>query len=77
MYVDKNKTPLSESMYVVYQSTEHSKKYPSIDKDTGYNARFYQYVMTKFLNKLGSLMEISNTQADAALIGLNVSLSSE
>ena len=76
-YVDKNKTPLSESLEVVYEATEHAKNHPSIAEDTGTNARFVQYVMTRILNQLGSLMEICDTQAAGAVLGLNVSLSSE
>ena len=60
-YVDKNKTPLAESLDVVYEATEQAKKHPSIAEDTGTNTRFIQYVMTKILNKLCPLMEISNT----------------
>jgi hypothetical protein len=55
----------------------YTKKYPSIAKDMGTNARFGQYVLTRILNNLGSLMEIFDTQAAGALLGLNVSLSSE
>ena len=75
-YIDKNKTPLAESLYIVYEANEHAIKYPSIAKDTGSNSRFLQYVMTNILNRLGSLMELSDTQAAGALFGLNVSLSS-
>ena len=53
------------------------QKNPSIAKDTGTTARFVQYVLTRILNNLGSLMEIFDTQAAGALLGLNVSLSSE
>ena len=76
-YVDKNKTPLAESLDVVYEAIEQAKKYPSIAEDKSTNARFLQYVLTKILNKLGSLMEISDTQAAAVLLGLSVSICSE
>ena len=76
-YVDKNKTPLAESLDVVYEAIEQAKKYPSIAENKGTNARFLQYVLTKILNKLGSLMEISDTQAAAVLLKLCVSICSE
>ena len=76
-YIDKNKTPLGESIDVIYEAMEHAKKYPSIAKDTGTNTRFVQYVLTWVLNKLGSLIEIFDTQAASALLGLEVSLSTE
>jgi len=69
--------PLAESLDIVYKANEHTRKYPSITEDTGSDSRFIQYVMTNILNRLWSLMEISNTQAAGALFGLNVSLSSE
>ena len=56
---------------------EHAKKYPSIAKDTGTNTRFVQNVLTLILNKLGSLVEVFDTQAASALLGLEVSLSTE
>ena len=76
-YMDKNKTSLGESIDIIYEAMEHAKKYPSIAKDTGTNARFVQYVVTRILNNLGSLIEIFDMQAAGALLGLNVSLSSE
>ena len=76
-YVDKIKMPLAESLDIVYEANEHAIKYPSIAEDTGSNSRFVQYVMTNILNRLGSLMDISDTQAAGALSGLNISLSSE
>ena len=76
-YIDKNKTPLGESIDVIYEAMEHAKKYPSIAKDTGTNTRFVQYVLTWTLNKQGSLIEIFDTQAASALLGQEVSLSTE
>ena len=76
-YVDKNETPLAESLDIVYEANEHAKKHPSIAEDTGSNPRFFQYVMTNIVNRLGSFMEMSDTQAAGALSGLSVSLSSE
>jgi len=62
---------------IVYEANEHARKYPSIAEDTGFNSRFIQYAMTNILNRLGSFMDISDTQAAGALFGLNVSPSSE
>ncbi len=76
-YVQKNKTELSESLDVVLESIEHARKYPSAAEDRNTNNRFVQYVMTRILNQLNSLQEISDTQAAGSLIGLNIGLCSE
>ncbi len=76
-YIDKNKTPLGESINVTYDAMEHAKKFPSIAKDSGTNTRFVQYLLTLVLNKLGFLIEIFDTQAASALLGLEVSLSTK
>ena len=76
-YVNKYKCALVDSLDIVWEAMEHVKKYPSIAEDTGTKKRVVQHIMTRILNKLNSLMEISDTQAAAALLGLNVSLCSE
>ena len=76
-YVNKNKTPLIDALDIVWDSIQHAQKYPSIAEDNDRDKRFVQYVMTRILNKLNSLQEISDTQAAAALLGLTVSLCSE
>jgi hypothetical protein len=76
-YVNKNKTPLGESIDNIYEAMKRAKRYRSIAKHTGTNARFVQYIFTRILNILRSLMEIIDTKAAGALLGLNVSLPSE
>ena len=76
LYVGKNDTS-AESIDVIYEAMEHAKKHTSIAKDTGTNTRFVQYVLAWILNKLGSLIEIFDTQAASALLGLEVSLFTE
>ena len=76
-YVDQNKTSLGESINVIYEEMEHAKKYTSIAKGTGTDTRFVQYVLTWIYIKLVSLIEIFDTQAASAFLGLKVSLSTE
>eukprot|EP00956_Cyclotella_meneghiniana_P034858 scaffold108916_cov39-Cyclotella_meneghiniana.AAC.1 len=76
-YVDKNKTPLGESIEVVSESMAEAKIRPSIAEDTGTKVRLTQHVLTKILNKLGTLHEVFDTQAVASLLGLSVSVSTE
>jgi hypothetical protein len=76
-YVDKGKTNLADSLDLVFESLENVRVHPSVAIDTGTTKRFAQHVLTRILNLLNSLMEISDTQAAAALLGLIVLLSSE
>jgi hypothetical protein len=76
-YIDKNKTKLGDCLDVVFEAMEHAKVQESLADDRGTPERFAQHVLTRILNRLGSLMEISDTQAAAALLGLCVLLSSE
>jgi hypothetical protein len=76
-YVDKYKTDLVEALDIVYESMEHVKVHPSIAQDTGSTTRYAQHTLTRILNKLGSLREISDVQAAAALLKLKVSVCSE
>ena len=76
-YVNKYKCALVDSLDIVWEAMEHVKKYPSVAEDTGTKKRVAQHIMTRILNKLNSLMEVSDTQAAAALLGLCVSLCSD
>ena len=76
-YTTKNKTELNESLDVVLEAIDHAHEYPSTADDKDTDKRFVQYIMTRILNKLNSLQEISDTQAASALLGLNVGLCSE
>jgi hypothetical protein len=66
-YVDKYKTSLADSIEVVHESLGHAINYPSVAEDAGTKSRFVQHVLTAIMNRLGSLMEISDTQISAAL----------
>jgi hypothetical protein len=76
-YVDKYKTSLAESIEVVHESLEHATQYPSIAEDAGTKSRFVQHVLTAIMNRLGCLMEITDTQISGALLGLTVGICSD
>jgi hypothetical protein len=63
-------TPLGETL-------ENVKMHPSKADDAGTISRFAQFLLTRILKKLGSLIEYSDTQAAAGLIGLRTSISYE
>ena len=76
-YVDKDKTPLGETLEIIYEAMQYVKTHPSKAGDAGTISRFAQFLLTRILDKLGSLIEYSDTQAAAELIGLRTSISSE
>ena len=76
-YVDKDKTPLGETLEIIYEAMQYVKTHPSKADDAGTISRFAQFLLTRILDKLGSLIEYSDTQAAAGLIGLRTSISSE
>ena len=76
-YVTKNLVPLLICIEFNIEAQDHVQKFPSTAEDSGTDKRQVQYIMTRILNKLNSLMEISDTQAAAALFGLNANLCSE
>ena len=59
------------------KATEHCRKYPSIAKNAGTNKRFVHHVITRVLNKINSLIEVSDTQACYALLGMSAGLCSD
>jgi hypothetical protein len=75
-YVDKDKTPLGETLEVIYEAMQYVKTHPSKADDAGTISRFAQFLLTRILDKLGSLIEYSDAQAAAGLIGLRTSISS-
>jgi len=76
-YIKKDKAPLIDSLNIILEAMDHVHKYPSRAEDKHTTSRKVQYMLTRIANKLGSLMEIGDTQAAACLLGMNVILSSE
>ena len=76
-YIKKDKAPLVESLNIIYEAMVHINKYPSRAEDKHTLSRKVQYMLTRISNKLGSLMEVGDTQAALCLLGMNVILSSE
>ena len=65
------------SFDLLLHATEHCRKYPSIAKNAGTNERFVHHVITRVLNKINSLIEVSDTQACYALLGMSAGLCSD
>ncbi len=69
--------PLLICIEFIIEAQDHVQKFLSTAEDNRTNKRQVQNIMTCILNKLNLLMEISDTQAAAALFGLNANLCSE
>lgn len=76
-YIDKNKNPLIESLDIVLKAMDLARKYPSVADDSDTPRRITQLIMTKILNQLNNLMEVSDTQAAAGLLGISAGMCSD
>ena len=65
------------SFDLLLHAAEHCRKYPSIAENAGTNKRFVHHVITRVLNKINSLIEVSDTQACYALLGMSAGLCSD
>ena len=66
-----------DSFDLIIEAQERATKYPSVAEDSGTQKRYVQHVMTRVLNKMNGLMEVSDTQAAAALLGMNAGICSD
>lgn len=76
-YVTKNKTEMEQSLSVLKAAKDHNDKYPSEASDSGTSKRTAQHLLTRTLNRLHLLMEVSDYQIAAALIGLPTEICTE
>ena len=73
----KNLVELIDSFDILLEAQDYAERHPSTAEDSSTDKRFVQYVMTRVLNKMNSLMEVSDTQAAAALLGMEAGMCSE
>ena len=76
-YINKNGVQVIDALSLLVQAQEHALRYPSVAEDSGSESRFVRHVLSRVLNKMNSLMEISDTQAASALLGWRASICSE
>ena len=62
---------------MLLEAQEYARIYPSRAEDSNTKKRFVQYIITRVLNKMNSLMEVSDTQAAAALLGMDSGVCSD
>ena len=76
-YICKNAVQIIDSFDILLEAQEYAQKYPSSAEDSSSDKRFVQHVLTRVLNKMNSLMEISDTQAAVALLGMDAGMCSD
>jgi hypothetical protein len=76
-YINKNGVKVVDALPLLAHAQNHALQYPSVADDSETTKRQVQYIMTRVLNKLNSLMEISDTQAALALLGMGPTVCSE
>ena len=79
-YVAKNKVAISNCiniLYDVYKDVIVDESRTSVAEDRNTNVRKVQLLLTRLTNRLDLLMEISDTQAAASLLGLKPEICSD
>ena len=76
-YVCKNKVELEQSINILKKAKINIDKHPSKANDSGSLSRTAQHLLTRTLNKMNLMMELSDCVLAAALIGLPTELCSE
>jgi hypothetical protein len=76
-YINKNGVKVIDALPLLAHAQNHALQYPSVADDSETSKRQVQYIVTRVLNKLNSLMEISDTQAALALLGMGPTVCSD
>ena len=76
-YINKNGVEVIDALPLILRAQEDVLLNPSVADDTGTDKRHVQHALTRTLNKLNSQMEVSDTQAAGALLGLDARITSE
>ena len=76
-YINKNGVKVVDALPLLAHAQHHALQHPSVADDSETTKRQVQHIMTRVLNKLNSLMEISDTQAALALLGMGPTVCSE
>jgi len=76
-YINKNGVEVIDALPLILRAQEDVLLNPSVADDTGTDKRHVQHTLTRTLNKLNAQMEVSDTQAAGALLGLDARMTSE
>jgi len=76
-YINKDGVAVIDALPLMLKAQEDVLLHPSVADDSGTHKRHVQHTLTRTLNKLNSQMEVSDTQAAGALLGLDARITSE
>jgi len=76
-YINKDGVKITDALPILMKAQEDAIKYPSVADDRDTVKRHAQHTLTRAVNKLNGLMEISDTQIGASLLQMNASLCSD
>ena len=76
-YINKNGVDIIDALPLMLKTQEEVLMHPSVADDSGTEKRHVQHALTRTLNKLNAQMEVSDTQAAGALLGLDARITSE
>jgi len=76
-YINKDGVKIIDALPILLKAREDALKYPSIAEDSNTTKRHAQHVLTRAINKMNGLIEVSDTQIAASLLKMDASLCSE
>jgi len=76
-YICKDLVKITDAFDLMLEAIDHANKYDSQAANPKDDERFTQRILTRVLNKLNSMVEISDTQVAATLLGLQSGLCSD
>ena len=76
-YINKDGLKITDALPILLKAREHTLNFPSIADDADTNKRHVQHTLTRTLNKMNNLVEVSDTQGASSLLGMGASLCSD
>ena len=76
-YINKDGVKITDALPILMKAQEDTIKYPSIAEDRNTAKRHAQHILTRAVNKLNGLIEVSDTQIGASLLQMSASLCSD
>jgi len=76
-YINKDGVKITDALPILLKAQEHVINNPSVAEDSGTNKRHVQHTLTRTLNRMNNMIEVTDTQVAATLLGMGASLCSE
>jgi len=76
-YINKDGVKITDALPIFMKAHEHALNFPSVADDSGTSKRHVQHVLTRVINKMNSLIEVSDTQIACSLLGMSAGLCSD